>query len=162
MNRPTASLVRPFSLLFALGALACADGPTEPPPDSAECANKQATFTVVAPPVTFEEVGTLTVTSCKLGRGSYADRWELIVSATVDIDVSLTSEEFDAYIILRDADDEQIASDDDSGIGGFNSGNARLAGRLQAGTYYIMTTTLDDEAVGDYALAITVNAIPVD
>ncbi len=161
MIRRPIPLARSLPILVAFSALSCSESPTEPPPDSAECANKQATFEVVTPPVTFNDVGTLTTTSCKLGRGSYADRWELIVPATVDIEVSLTSDEFDAYIVLRNADDDQIGSDDDTGVGGFNSGNAFLAGRLQAGTYYIMATTYDDDEVGDYALSIAVEPIDV-
>lgn len=154
------SLPAPIALLLALGTLSCDDGPTAPP-DSPECANIQATFNVVSPPVTFDEVGTLTDLSCKLGRGTWADRWELVVPATVDIEVSLVSDEFDAFIILRNDEDERIGSDDDSGIGGFNSGNALLAGRLSAGTYYIMATTYEAGEVGDYSLSITVNPIPI-
>jgi hypothetical protein len=151
----------PLVLLLALATLSCeGDGPTAPP-DSPECATSQATFTVVAPPVTFDEVGTLTAASCKLGRGSYADRWELVVPAAVDIEIDMTSEDVDSFIILRNADDEKIGSDDDGGIGGFNSGNSRLAGRIQAGTYYIMTTTFNDDAVGDYSLSVNVIPIPI-
>jgi hypothetical protein len=150
---------RPLALVLALVTLSCDGGPTAPPPDSAECATKQATFTVVAPPVTFDEVGTLTEVSCKLGRGSWADRWELIVPATVDIEVSMVSDDVDAYLILRNDEEERIGSDDDSGIGGFNSGNALLAGRLAAGTYYIMATTYESGQVGNYSLSITVDPI---
>jgi hypothetical protein len=155
------SLSRPFALLLALTTLSCEGGGPTAPPDSAECATTQATFTVVAPPVEFAEVGTLTVASCKLGRGSYADRWELVVPAAMNVDISLTSDDFDALIYLRNSEDEKIGSDDDGGVGGFNSGNARLTGVLQAGTYYIMTTTFDDDAVGDYALTINVTPLPI-
>lgn len=153
-------LHRPLTALLALTALSCSDGPTAPEPDSPECANIQATFTVVAPPVTFDEIGTLATTSCLLGRGTYADRWELIVPAIVDIEVNLTSDELDAFIILRNDENKNIGSDDDSGIGGFNSGNAQLAGRLQPGTYYIMTTTFAAGQVGAYALSVEVTAVP--
>lgn len=153
-------LTRPLALLMTLGTLSCDDGPTAPP-DSPECATKQATFTVVAPPVTFDEIGTLTELSCKLGRGTWADRWELIVPATVNIEIGLASDDFDAFIILRNDEDKRIGSDDDSGIGGFNSGNAVLAGRLVAGTYYIMATTFESGQVGDYSLTVEITPVPI-
>jgi hypothetical protein len=156
------SLARPAVLFLALATLSCeGDGGPTGPPDSAECANTQATFTIVAPPVTFDEIGTLTTASCKLGRGSYADRWELIVPNAVDVDISLTSDDFDAYIYLRNSSEDVIGSDDDGGSGGFNDGNSRLAGRIQPGTYYIMTTTFNDDAVGNYALSVAVTAPPI-
>lgn len=155
------ALSRPFALLLSFATLSCkGDGPTAPP-DSAECATTQATFTVVTPPVEFNEVGTLTTASCRLGRGSYADRWELVVPTTVDIEIYMSSDDVDSFIYLRNSEDEKLASDDDTGDGGFNDGNALLAGRLQAGTYYIMTTTYHDDAVGDYSLSVSVIPIPV-
>jgi hypothetical protein len=80
------------------------------------------------------------------------------VPATVDIEVGMISDDVDAFIILRNSDGDQIGSDDDAGDGGFNDGNSILAGRLQAGTYFLMMTTYAAGQVGDYSFSIEVNA----
>ena len=146
---------RSLALALALATLSCKESPTAPP-DSAECANLQATFNVLALPANFAEVGTLTTASCKLSRGSYADVWEIIVPSAVSIVIDMASVDMDAFIILRNSDGENIGSDDDSGP----ETDAQLDGVLQAGTYYILTTTFGDDVVGSYSLNIAVNPVP--
>lgn len=144
-------------LLPLLATLAsCDNGPTQPP-DSAACATAAGTLTIASTPVTENEVGILDASSCLLGRGSYADRWEFVLTEAADIEILVHSDDFDPFLILRDANDRYITADDDNGP----DLDARLAFAIAAGTYYIFPTTYLDGAVGNYTLTINATAVPV-
>ena len=68
------------------------------------------------------------------------------------ITISLDSDDFDAYVRLLDANQEQIAADDDSG-GNLNSKIGPI--RLEAGgVYTIVAASLDGFSTGAYTLRV--------
>jgi hypothetical protein len=71
--------------------------------------------------------------------------------------IDLMSSDFDAYLVLRDADGRTVGSDDDSGEGQ----NARLrAAVLRDGTYRIIATAVGDSARGRYTLSVSRWEVP--
>ena len=76
--------------------------------------------------------------------------WTLDGRAGQRIVLDMMSADFDAYLILRDADGRMLGSDDDSGDGT----NARLHAVLpRDGTYRVIATAAGDSARGVYTLA---------
>ena len=77
--------------------------------------------------------------------------WTLDGKAGQRIVIDLMSSDFDAYLILRDADGRMMGSDDDSGEGQ----NARLHAVLpRDGRYRVIATAIGDSARGRYTLAV--------
>ncbi len=139
--------------LLALVTLSCEKSITEPP-DSASCGLSVGTVTIASAPGNSSTSGALTSSSCKLGRGSYADRYQFVLGAMASVDILVSSTDFDAFLILRDNSDKLITSDDDFGP----DTDARLNFPMNAGTYYILATTFEDDVVGNYTVTITVSA----
>ena len=78
--------------------------------------------------------------------------WSLEGKAGQRVVVDLMSADFDAYLILRDADGRMMGYDDDSGEGT----NARLHAVLpRDGTYRLIATAVGDSARGRYTLAVS-------
>jgi len=78
--------------------------------------------------------------------------WMLDGRAGQRVVIDLMSSDFDAYLILRDADGRMVASDDDSGEGQ----NARLHTVLpRDGRYRVIATAVGDSAHGRYTLAVS-------
>ena len=144
-------------LLLAASTLSCEKDPTRPP-DSAECATTQATWTINSNPASVNEAGTLTTASCKLSRGSYADRYELVLNVAALVEIKLDSDDFDAYVVVRNSDDEYMTSDDDGGV----ETNSRLQFTMQPGTYYIMASAWyeTDADIGNYSVTVNTVAAP--
>ncbi len=69
------------------------------------------------------------------------------------IDVSMSSDDFDTYLVVYGPDGEEIASDDDSGQGL----NSLINGLVlpQSGTYTIEARSFRDGGSGDYVLTLT-------
>jgi hypothetical protein len=77
--------------------------------------------------------------------------WALEGKAGQHLVIDLMSSDFDAFLILRDADGRTMGSDDDSG----DNRNARLHAVLpRDGTYRIVATAVGDSARGRYTLAV--------
>jgi hypothetical protein len=85
--------------------------------------------------------GTITYTGCQSTSNTFADLYQLNVTADATVDLRLNSSEFDAYLVLLDAKGAVIDEDDDSG----GNTNARITRALPAGTYYLVV-----EPFGDY------------
>ncbi len=151
MRSATARL---FTVLLAGASVACEEGGVTLPPDSPACNANTAVVTIASAPGSYNAAGTLTAASCKLGRGSFADRYELNLGVNANVDIVVSSTDFDAFLVLRDAGDNGITSDDDFGPGS----DARLNFAFAAGKYYILATTYEDDIVGDYTVTITVSS----
>jgi hypothetical protein len=83
--------------------------------------------------------------------------WTLEGKAGQRIVIDLVSSDFDAYLILRDADGRMMGSDDDSGEGQ----NARLHAVLpRDGTYHVVATATGDSAKGAYTLTVAGWEVP--
>jgi hypothetical protein len=95
--------------------------------------------------------GSLSTTDCRLGDGSYADRYQLTISASATVTLTLSSTAFDAYLYLTDASGNVVAEDDDSG-GGTNS---RISRTLSAGTYYVVANSFSASETGTYTLGVS-------
>jgi len=86
------------------------------------------------------------------GRRSPYRMWTFDGRAGQRIVIDLMSSDFDAFLILRDADGRMLGSDDDSGEGT----NARLHAVLpRDGTYRLIATASGDSARGRYTLAVS-------
>jgi hypothetical protein len=86
------------------------------------------------------------------GRKSPYHVWTLEGKAGQRVIVDLMSSDFDAYLIVRDADGRLLGSDDDSGEGT----NARLHTVLpRDGTYRVIATASGDSARGRYTLVVS-------
>jgi hypothetical protein len=78
--------------------------------------------------------------------------WSLGGKAGQRIVIDLMSADFDAYLVLRDADGRKMGSDDDSG----ERTNARLHAVLpRDGRYRLIATAIGDSARGRYTLAVS-------
>jgi hypothetical protein len=78
------------------------------------------------------------------------------LAVTTDVIISLSSSDFDAYLILARVESGSlvaVAEDDDSG-GGLNS---QLAVQLPPATYLILASTFDPGETGSYSLSLIEN-----
>lgn len=129
-----------------LTAAACDDdGPTGPPAESLAC-NTTVGNLAFGDTVT----GVLVRESCRLTDGSYADRWRLEVDTASVLTIDHISNDFDPFLIIRDAQGNQIVSDDDGGIGD----DSRITFGFAAGTYYVLANTFDADDFGGYTLIV--------
>ena len=95
--------------------------------------------------------GSLTSLSCNLSSGRFAIRYRLELAQATSVRIDLRSGAFDAYLYLTDLNGNTIEVDDD-GAGG---NDARIAGRLEAGSYIIWATTYYAGATGSFTLSVT-------
>ena len=84
--------------------------------------------------------GTITYTGCQYIDNSFADLYQMNLTADTAIDLRLNSSEFDAYLVLLDSKGAVIDEDDD---GGGNT-NSRITRNLAAGAYYIAAKPFGD------------------
>jgi hypothetical protein len=95
--------------------------------------------------------GVITYTGCQYTDNTFADFYQMDVTADAAIDLRLNSSEFDAYLVLLDSKGAVVDEDDDSG-GGTNS---RITRNVPAGTYYIVAKPFGDyTSHGAYTLII--------
>ncbi len=87
--------------------------------------------------------------------------YDFTLDEAVEVTITLEASDFDAYMLLEDADGEVIAEDDDSA----GRLNAQIITNLDAGSYVIVATSLrafrsDYElfASGDFSLALTADS----
>jgi hypothetical protein len=98
-------------------------------------------------------VGRLEYGDSVVGDSTYADVYTFRADRTGDIVIELSSSDFDAYLILRDAQGRTLATDDDGGTG---STNSRIVARVTAGqTYRILANSFGAErASGSYRITL--------
>jgi hypothetical protein len=96
--------------------------------------------------------GTIGFSSCQYS-GAFADLYQVQLASDATIDLRLNSTDFDAYLILLDAQGNLVAQDDDSG-GGTNS---RIQTMLAAGKYYVVAKPNGGyTATGAYTVTLAV------
>lgn len=99
--------------------------------------------------------GTLTTSSAKLDDGTFYDVFTFLGEPNTTVDILLTSEDFDAFLLLGtfvDSEFTQLESDDDSG-GGTDS---KITYRIpDSGIYVIRVNTLGEGETGSYRLSLT-------
>jgi hypothetical protein len=100
--------------------------------------------------------GQLSSTDCKLSDGSSVDIYTLAGTAGQKISLSLTSSEFDAYLLLYDPAGSKIAQDDNSGGG--TQARIPASGYLSlpsTGSYQIYANSARAGETGSYSLSVT-------
>lgn len=96
--------------------------------------------------------GTLAGGDETLESGEYADEFSVAVRAGQTITVDLTSDDFDAYLILRPPTGEQVDNDD-----GDDGTNAHITHRAtESGTYRVLPTSYSSGETGAYRVTIEV------
>lgn len=95
--------------------------------------------------------GSLTQTSPTMEDGSAYVEHSIRLEAGQQVDISLESDDFDAYIQVRDPNNEVLGEDDDSG-GGTNAHLTMLA--PSAGRYTILANSYGPNEYGDYTLHV--------
>lgn len=81
---------------------------------------------------------------------TYFDTYILPVSSGRTYQISLDSEDFDAYLMLSDYVTGDFADDDDSGAGR----NAMLARAAEGDGFYVLRVNSVEKAVGSYTLRV--------
>jgi len=95
--------------------------------------------------------GNISYTACQYIDQTFADLYQMTLSADTIVDLKLTSSDFDAYLVVLDAKGNVVEEDDD---GGGNT-NARITIPLAAGTYYVVAKPFGDYlSHGAYTLAL--------
>ena len=96
--------------------------------------------------------GRLEAGDSTLGDSSYADVFLYRAAASGRVTIQRRSTDFDAYLVLQDADGHALASDDDGGSGT----DAQLTYEVEAGkTYRIVANSYGDErSTGLYRLTL--------
>jgi hypothetical protein len=98
--------------------------------------------------------GVITYTGCQYTDNTFADLYQINLTADAALDLRLNSSEFDAYMVLLDSKGAVIDEDDDSGGGT----NARITRNVAAGTYYIVVKPFGDyTSHGAYTLITNVS-----
>lgn len=132
--------------LCAALLLAAACGDTTGPGNEDRCTPSVATGTIAMGQTRSES---LSESDCLLPNDTHGDGWELTLDETTVVQVNLTSEDFDALVVITDEDFDIVALDDDSGTGT----NASLITSLAPGTYMVWATSFDDGG-GSYDLTL--------
>ena len=105
--------------------------------------------------------GSLTSGDCQLSDGSRFDEWTFQANAGQTISISMSSTQFDTYLILINSSLTFVAEDDDGG-GGVNGTDSRIpagSGNFTintTGTYGILANGFDNMQFGNYSLTLTV------
>jgi hypothetical protein len=95
--------------------------------------------------------GAIGYTACQYADATFADIYQMQLTDSTTIDLRLNSSDFDAYLVLLDAQGNLVDHDDDSG-GGTNSRIQRL---VAPGTYYVVAKPNGDYTKGgNYTLSL--------
>ena len=120
-----------------------------------------ASVCVPAGTITFSQrdIGNLAATDCRLGDGSYADRWTLNITAATagPIQIDMLSATFDTYMLLLGPQGAVLAEEDDhaTSVGAaFYDASARIEQTLSAGTYTIVANSYNAATTGAYQLSV--------
>lgn len=94
--------------------------------------------------------GTLAITSCQYVDGAFADIYSLTLAAATPVGLLLVSTDFDASLVVLDAEGDVVAQDDsDTGA------NAEIVQTLPPGTYWVVAKPLaNSDSVGNYTLTL--------
>ena len=92
--------------------------------------------------------GTLGNGDCVVPDGAYMDRYTFTLATARTVTINLTSDDFDAYLYLFNAQGAIIAQNDDAGT----SLDSRISLSLPAGTYSIGASAFDEFEAGQYTL----------
>ncbi|MBV8520253.1 MAG: PPC domain-containing protein [Acidobacteria bacterium] len=96
--------------------------------------------------------GSLSVSDCTLGDGSYADVYSFSGTSGEQVTINLSSTAFDTYLLLYDPSGSLAMTDDDSGPGL----NSQIAYTLTAtGTWYIVANSLHAGDTGAYDVLLS-------
>ncbi len=82
--------------------------------------------------------------------GRHVQAWELRAAAGTRVDITLRSEDYDAYLYLLGPGLSEPATDDDGGGGR----NARIRTTLQGGAYRVIASQYTAGATGAYSLSV--------
>ncbi|MGD1904155.1 MAG: pre-peptidase C-terminal domain-containing protein [Geitlerinemataceae cyanobacterium] len=97
--------------------------------------------------------GTLTPANETLQDGTYFEAHTFSGRAGQEVDITLSSSDFDAYLLLIDPDGNLIAENDDINPNNFNS---RIQTTLPGnGTYLVVANTVRPQEQGSYNLSMT-------
>lgn len=93
----------------------------------------------------------LSASDCKRGDDSYARYYRLVLPAPDSVTITMTSDDFDAFLALQDAQGDEVESDDD----GAGDTDSRIDRMLPAGTYYVIANSLRSGSTGDFQLRVS-------
>jgi hypothetical protein len=96
--------------------------------------------------------GDISEGDCLLEDGTFFDVWQLIIENAGEVDIRMTSSDFDTYLFLLDDACETIASNDDC-TGGTDSCLEGVA--LEPGEYFVVANTYAAGESGAYGLDVT-------
>lgn len=106
-----------------------------------------STGRAITPP--FSTTATLSASACLLNDGSYEDRYDFTVTTRGVYQIDMRSAVIDPYLIVVDANEKLIMSDDDSGT----DVDASLEVQLEPGKYTILAQGYPGET-GVYSLSV--------
>lgn len=102
--------------------------------------------------------GTFSSADCALSDGGgperYLQRYGFTLTNAANVQIDMTSNEVDTYLILQNAQTGAIVAENDDLLTG-GSTNSRITLALQPGVYVINSTTYGTGEVGTYRLAVT-------
>lgn len=102
--------------------------------------------------------GNLTTNACPLGDGTFYDAYSFSATAGQQVAISMTSSQFDTFLILNRPDGSNLTVDDDGG-GGTNSRIPPGSGFITlptTGTYTIWANAFDpSDTTGAYSLTLS-------
>lgn len=93
--------------------------------------------------------GVLSTTDCVIEGQWYSDTWTMVLESTTTVQVDLTSDAFDTFLIVENEDGIGIAQDDDGGSGL----NSRLVHTFGPGQYRVVATSYFPGETGAYQLS---------
>jgi hypothetical protein len=128
-------------LVYGIGVAACSDSTA---PDGGDC----NAFSVIMLDTPVQ--GILSRSDCKRGDNTFEDKFRLTLTEAAEVQIDLVSSQFDAFLMIRDANGVELANDDDSG----EEDNAQLVIALPAGTYTIAANSYYPLMTGGYVLAV--------
>ena len=95
--------------------------------------------------------GELAASDSLFGRGQFADTYDYRWSSGERVVISLTSPEFDTYLVVRTPAGREITNDDE----GFGNVNSRLELSVpESGSYQVVVTSYRAQATGRYHLSV--------
>lgn len=95
--------------------------------------------------------GTLSASTAKLVEGRYLQAWSFETPVEDRVQIDLSSDDFDSYLVVVSESMDKIIEDDDSGDGK----NSRSTLTAESGhEYRIIATTYKAKATGDYVLSV--------
>lgn len=95
--------------------------------------------------------GSLGAQDCRRADDSHARYYRLVLAARDSVTITMTSGDFDAFLVLQDARGVQVVSDDD----GADGTDSRIDRVLDAGTYYVIANSLSSGETGAFRLQVS-------